>query len=74
MRNTILTASDIESITHARSLKVGDTQSMVFLPTDITPIFDPDVPKYDVAKEGESVTHKFNKAEIKEKLEAMGSY
>ena len=72
IRNTILTANDIGSITYTRSLKVGDTQSMVFLPTNLPPIFDPDVPQYDVAKEGESVTHKFNKAEIKKKLEVMG--
>ena len=71
MRNTILTANDIGSITHTRSLKVGDTQSMVFLPTDLPPIFDPNVPQYDVSKD-DSVTHKFNKAELKEKLEAIG--
>ena len=53
MRNKILTANDIGSITHTRSLKVGNTQSMVFLPTDLPPIFDPDVPQYDVVKEGE---------------------
>ena len=60
------------TITHARSLKVGDTQLMIFLPTNLPPIFHPDVPQYDEIKEGEDVTRKLNKAEIKEKLGAMG--
>ena len=51
MRNTILTANDIGSITHTRSLKVGDTQSMLFIPTDLPPIFDPGAPQYDVLKD-----------------------
>ena len=72
MRNIILTANNIESITQTRSLKFGNTKSMVFLPTDLPPIFDPDVPKYNVAKEGESVTHKYNKAEIKKENESNG--
>ena len=62
MRDTILTINDVGTITHARSLKVGDTQSMTFLPTDLSPIFHPDVPQCDVIKEGEDMTRKLNKA------------
>ena len=72
MRDTILTINNIGTITHARSLDVGDTQSMILLPTYLPPIFHPDVPQYDEIKEGEDVTRKLNKAEIKEKLGAMG--
>ena len=72
MRDTILTISNMGTITHIRSLNIGDTKSMIFLPTDLPPNFNPDVPQYDVMKEGEDVTRKLNKVEIKEKLGAMG--
>ena len=47
MRDSLLTAKDIGSIVHARSLKEGDTQSMVFKDEDLPPVFDDSAPKYD---------------------------
>ena len=67
MRSTVLSEGDIGILTHDRVLKVGDEQSMVFLDTDLPPIFAPDAPKYDVSKEGEK-TRKLNKAELQAKL------
>ena len=63
IRDTVLTENNIGPITHTQSLIVVNIQSIVFLTTDLPPIFDPDIPKYDISKEGESVTHKYNKTD-----------
>ena len=37
---------------YTRSLKIGDTQSMLFQHTELPPIFDSNVPKFDIAEKG----------------------
>ena len=73
MRDSLLTAKDIGSIVHARSLKAGDTQSMVFKDEDLPPVFDESAPKYDAADTTQSSkTRKLTKPELKALLEAKG--
>ena len=45
---------------------------MVFVPTDLPPVFHPDVSKYNIVQEGEIRTWNFTKAEIQKKLELSG--
>ena len=72
MKSTVLNENGIGTIMHARSIKVGDRQSIVFLPTDLPPIFHSDVPKYDIVKESENVIQNLTKAEIKLESEELG--
>ena len=67
MRDSILTKDDIDPITHARIIAVGNTQSMVFQDDDLPPIFDPTAPKYDQSLT-DSVTKTLHRAELKTKL------
>lgn len=65
MRSTILTNGDIGTIVHDIVLNVGDTQEMVFQDDDPPPIFDPDVPKYDNVRYGESVHESWIRQRLK---------
>ena len=47
MRSSTLTADDIDTLTHARTIKVGLLQSMKFSANDYPPIFDPTTLKYN---------------------------
>ena len=56
MRDSILSEGDIGTIKHARVLKPGDTQSMIFTQDDEPPIFFPNTPKLDAVVPGTNVT------------------
>ena len=57
----ILSEDDIGNVLYGRSLKVGMKQVTIFQENDITPIFNPDTPKYDIIINDEAVTRKFTK-------------
>lgn len=56
MRDSVLTANDIDTLTHERMIGVGMKQAMIFLTNDLPPIFDPTAPQYDETVPGESKT------------------
>jgi len=55
IRSSTLTANDVGTLTHARTIKVESLQLMVFSANDDPPIFDPTAPKYDQPALGEDV-------------------
>jgi len=62
MRSSILTADDVGTLTHTRTIKVGLLQLMVFSANDDPPIFDPTGLKYNQPVPGEDFTRTLNKA------------
>ena len=64
MCSSTLTANDVGTLTHARTIKVGSLKPMVFSANDDPPIFDPAAPKYDQLIPGEDVMRTLNKAEL----------
>ena len=52
-------------------MKAGDIQSMVFT-SDLPPIFDPTIPKFDQILPGTQVTRKLTAVELRKALEDMG--
>jgi hypothetical protein len=71
MRSSIMTEKTTGSVGHDRFLKLGETQSMVFVEDDSPPILKPDCPKYPTAS-GVTSTRELNVAELRKGLEAMG--
>ena len=72
MRNSLLTEKDVGELQHERRILPGFVQSMVFSLDDKPPIVQPDAPKYDTPVDGDSVTRKLTKAELKQVLETHG--
>ena len=67
-----LDKNDIGPIQHERVLKIGDTQKMTFQEDDLPPLFGHEATKYDVEKDGEDVTRRLTKGQLKTALESKG--
>ena len=72
MRSSLLTNNDIGALIHERRIQAGEIQSMSFTEHDLPPIFAPNTPKYDIPIEGEYITRKLNKSQLKLALELKG--
>ena len=72
MGSSTLTVDDVGILNHDRRIEVGSSQSMVFLETDLPPIFSPTAEKYDTIVAGESITKQLTKAQLKKTLEDKG--